>query len=124
MSVAGRLRCGYAVPERAQQMRLERARAGADGARSAELCQLRHLKALVAARIDAAEGFQVKGHVHREAVIAATAAHAHAEARELAALDVHTGGAAPALGADAKLRRRSEERRVGKECRSRWSPDH
>src|SRR5437667_2979746 len=22
------------------------------------------------------------------------------------------------------LRRRSEERRVGKECRSRWSPDH
>src|SRR2546423_12729891 len=86
-------------------MRLERARAGADGARSAELCQLRHLKALVAARIDAAEGFQVKGHVHREAVIAATAAHAHAEARELAALDVHTRGAAPALGPDAKLRR-------------------
>ena len=22
------------------------------------------------------------------------------------------------------VRRRSEERRVGKECRSRWSPDH
>src|SRR5256884_6650014 len=27
-------------------------------------------------------------------------------------------------GTDAYLRRRSEERRVGKECRSRWSPDH
>ena len=25
---------------------------------------------------------------------------------------------------DAKLRQRSEERRVGKECRSRWSPYH
>ena len=24
----------------------------------------------------------------------------------------------------ARLRRRSEERRVGKECRSRWSPYH
>src|SRR5256886_11536464 len=24
----------------------------------------------------------------------------------------------------AQLRKRSEERRVGKECRSRWSPDH
>src|SRR5256885_6542707 len=27
-------------------------------------------------------------------------------------------------GAGAKLRARSEERRVGKECRSRWLPDH
>src|SRR5256885_12405414 len=26
--------------------------------------------------------------------------------------------------ADAEKRRRSEERRVGKECRSRWSPYH
>ena len=25
---------------------------------------------------------------------------------------------------DQKLRSRSEERRVGKECRSRWSPYH
>src|SRR5687767_15466594 len=25
---------------------------------------------------------------------------------------------------EAQLRVRSEERRVGKECRSRWSPDH
>src|SRR5258707_917617 len=28
------------------------------------------------------------------------------------------------LGADLKRRARSEERRVGKECRSRWSPYH
>src|SRR3984893_16755921 len=104
MSVARRLRWGEAVAERPQQVQLERTRAGADGARSAERRQLRHLQALVAARIDAAEGFQVKGHVHGEAVIAAAPAHAHADARELAAVDIHTGGAAPALGADAKLR--------------------
>src|SRR5256885_15046598 len=109
MSVAGRLRCGYAVPERAQQMRLERARAGADGARSAELCQLRHLQALVAAGIDAAEWLQVQRHVHGEAVIAAAAAHAHAEARELAAVDVYTPGAAPALGAGAELPRQVDD---------------
>ena len=29
-----------------------------------------------------------------------------------------------ALGKYGRLRRRSEERRVGKECRSRWSPYH
>src|SRR5690554_8196216 len=28
------------------------------------------------------------------------------------------------LGADVEQTGRSEERRVGKECRSRWSPDH
>ena len=28
------------------------------------------------------------------------------------------------LGADAYIEKRSEERRVGKECRSRWSPYH
>src|SRR6202163_2365371 len=109
MSVAVRLRCGYAVAQRTQQVRLERTRAGADGARSAELRQLRHLQALVAAGIDAAEGFQIKGHVHGEAVIAAAPAHAHPDARELAAVDVHTGGAAPALGADAKLRRQIDD---------------
>src|SRR5256885_9264652 len=37
--------------------------------------------------------------------------------------DPHPGlrGAAPAAG---RRDLRSEERRVGKECRSRWSPDH
>src|SRR2546427_8352781 len=30
----------------------------------------------------------------------------------------------PAFGDAAELRERSEERRVGKECRSRWSPYH
>src|SRR6266403_5969466 len=33
------------------------------------------------------------------------------------------GGGAPAAEGGAKPAR-SEERRVGKECRSRWSPDH
>ena len=28
------------------------------------------------------------------------------------------------IGADVKFLGRSEERRVGKECRSRWSPYH
>src|SRR2546430_17587142 len=30
----------------------------------------------------------------------------------------------PALAEKWEVSRRSEERRVGKECRSRWSPDH
>ena len=34
-----------------------------------------------------------------------------------------TSGTATVLGLDA-WRQRSEERRVGKECRSRWSPYH
>ena len=39
----------------------------------------------------------------------------------IVALDVHTGKLV-AIGQQA--RQRSEERRVGKECRSRWSPYH
>ena len=41
--------------------------------------------------------------------------------------DGATRGAAPASarsGTGARIRVRSEERRVGKECRSRWSPYH
>src|SRR5688572_30872217 len=34
------------------------------------------------------------------------------------------GPPAPAEAEGALERARSEERRVGKECRSRWSPDH
>src|SRR5690554_7985545 len=34
------------------------------------------------------------------------------------------GGGAAVLAADLPLPVRSEERRVGKECRSRWSPYH
>src|SRR2546430_13554431 len=34
------------------------------------------------------------------------------------------GGAADGRPVPPTLRQRSEERRVGKECRSRWSPDH
>ena len=46
-------------------------------------------------------------------------------------MPLREGGSLPALAeADdefkyvVKFRGRSEERRVGKECRSRWSPDH
>src|SRR5260370_20095641 len=34
------------------------------------------------------------------------------------------GGSSVPAGLPARPRRRSEERRVGKECRSRWSPYH
>ena len=40
-------------------------------------------------------------------------------AREEKQINDRTLGIAPLKGAG-----RSEERRVGKECRSRWSPDH
>ena len=33
-------------------------------------------------------------------------------------------GSSPGPGGSHMLRSRSEERRVGKECRSRWSPYH
>src|SRR6266481_8023266 len=37
---------------------------------------------------------------------------------------VRQRGAAPLTGTDLKSSSRSEERRVGKECRCRWSPHH
>src|SRR2546426_12644589 len=39
-------------------------------------------------------------------------------------LHVRIGNGAPAEASARHLRMRSEERRVGKECRSRWSPYH
>src|SRR2546422_871375 len=39
-------------------------------------------------------------------------------------LDDHSPRIELQLGQDFQQRRRSEERRVGKECRSRWSPYH
>ena len=41
-----------------------------------------------------------------------------------ALVDVEPGAASPELGVSLALAGRSEERRVGKECRSRWSPYH
>src|SRR2546425_12679391 len=46
---------------------------------------------------------------------------------DLAIVDLHRALVLPherCLGVDLLLRYRSEERRVGKECRSRWSPYH
>ena len=40
------------------------------------------------------------------------------------ALEAATEEALRELGMDATIDHRSEERRVGKECRSRWSPYH
>src|SRR5690349_24669270 len=47
--------------------------------------------------------------------------------RILAGLDEATSGTVSVGGkdvGDVPANKRSEERRVGKECRSRWSPDH
>ena len=38
--------------------------------------------------------------------------------------DYHASRVLPGFAPDSKLQMRSEERRVGKECRSRWSPYH
>ena len=51
-----------------------------------------------------AEGRKVERHVQRQAVVAALAAHAHADARKLGARDVDARRAAAALGAHAGLR--------------------
>src|SRR3989449_3435375 len=52
-----------------------------------------------------------------------TDAHVHICAVEGNITDQHRH-LPPSLLAAKALRRRSEERRVGKECRSRWSPYH
>src|SRR3989475_3396390 len=54
------------------------------------------------------------------AVVLLGAERAHQAVRELAAL----GCAAAIVLASGYTETRSEERRVGKECRSRWSPYH
>ena len=43
---------------------------------------------------------------------------------ELLELDIRDAQALSEVTADRKPEARSEERRVGKECRSRWSPYH
>src|SRR2546430_17450070 len=91
----------WRVAQRAQQVRLERTRAGADTAGSPELGELRHLEALVAAGIDAAEGRQGQGHVHGEAGITAPAAPPHPAGRRAAPRPRPTRGAWAVLGAGA-----------------------
>ena len=72
------------------------------GVRLAERRELRHLQARIAAGIDALERLEVHVHVEREAVIAGAAADAQADARDLAAVDVHAGRVLAALGGDAE----------------------
>ena len=50
------------------------------------------------------------------ALLMTTAAYAAPEAQKIAVVDIQKVVAASS--------QRSEERRVGKECRSRWSPYH
>src|SRR5256885_13922129 len=58
----------------------------------------------------------------------ATWARVFGEAAGLGVLQVHLSGGEPGARRDlveiAAAAHRSEERRVGEECRSRWSPDH
>src|SRR2546429_2638482 len=105
MSVAGRLRIARRIPEGAQQVRLERVGAVCDAAGTAELRQLRHLEPLKPAGVDAGEGLEIERHVECQAVIARATAHAHPDARELAARHVHARRVAPSFGEDAELSR-------------------
>src|SRR3712207_7869750 len=50
--------------------------------------------------------------------------HEHVRAGNAALDDENLDAAARALGEVTAMTERSEERRVGKECRSRWSPYH
>ena len=70
-------------------MRLERARTLRDALRSAELGELCHLESREAAGVDAAKRRKIERHIQGKPVVAAATAHAHADARELAADDVY-----------------------------------
>src|SRR6185436_5239735 len=92
-----------AESQRSQEMGLETVSSRVYGLRAAERGELRHFEALVAARVDAREGLEIEIHVHREAVEARAPAHADADARELAAVDVNARRVATAFGNRAKL---------------------
>src|SRR5256885_17224877 len=64
----------------------------------AKVARLRHRQPGTAAGVDRSKRREIHVDIQRETVISPAAGHADAE--------------------------RSEERRVGKECRSRWSPYH
>src|SRR6516225_12059423 len=91
-------------------MRLECAGAFLDAARSAELRQLCHLEPGVAAGINAPEGREVERHIQRQPVVAAATTDAHADARELAAGNVHPGCLAAGRGGDPVLSRQLDHR--------------
>ena len=60
------------------------------------------------------------GHAHAKAVVGEDFAVAEIHRAVLAEGDADVGGVSVA----GEIQLRSEERRVGKECRSRWSPYH
>src|SRR5256885_8252515 len=65
-----------------------------------------------------------EGVVHRQVVVAMRTNQRTAIGQLDGAVDRDARGVHLAVHAPAELGVRSEERRVGKECRSRWSPYH
>src|SRR5690606_18054823 len=89
-----------------QQHRLDRVHRG----RAAEVLHRGHAQALVAAGIDPVERLQVHADVERQAMEAASAAHADAQRRDLGPAHVHAGRALQALATDVPLVERVDDR--------------
>src|SRR6476619_5497046 len=68
-----------------------------------------HLQPGVAAGVDAPERLQVHVHVERQSVEAATATHADAERRDLAAIDIDAGRTVAAAGGDGPVGQRVDQ---------------
>src|SRR6476620_10124243 len=97
-------RCGSAQPQSA--LRIE-----AEIRWSAEQFYHRgHLQPGVAAGVDAAERLQVHVDVERQSMEAAATAHANAERRDLATVDIHARRAVPTAGGDAPIGQRVDQR--------------
>jgi hypothetical protein len=84
-------------------MRFERVRGSFHGARAAKLSQLRHLQALVAARIDALERLEIEVHIHGQTVITAVPPNPNTDAPELLTANVDSRRLAPGFSRDTKL---------------------
>src|SRR6476619_1841078 len=108
-------RCGSAQPQSElrgevfEQPRLDRIEAEIRW--SAEQFYHRgHLQPGVAAGVDAAERLQVNVDVRRQSMEAAATAHANAECRDLATVDIHARRAVAAAGGDARVGQRVDQR--------------
>src|SRR3712207_270570 len=75
-------------------------------------------------RLAGQEGFEWKDRAHFYAVCAQVMRHVLIDHARAHARDKRGGGALHVSLDEAAVMSRSEERRVGKECRSRWSPYH
>src|SRR5581483_5036873 len=86
-----------------QEVRLECFGGGPHRPDIAQIRQPGHHEPGVPAGVDAAERLEIDAHVQGDAVICRTTAHADADARQLAALDVYAGSISAALGNYAEL---------------------